>query len=417
MNLVSTAGLTAGARFWRYFTAGTISSTGTAVTAVALPLIAVITLRASAVQVGLLTAASYAAWLVLGLPAGVIVNQLPLRGTQVAMDLARAVGILSLPVAYALGSLTFVHLVAVALVVSFASVLFDVGNATFLPSVVPPQERTQRNSLMSASHSLTELGGPALGGGLVQLFGAVPTLLLDAASYLVSAVLLRSLPAVPVVRTGPTVPMRTQIRDGWAYVTRHPVIGRCMWAATAVNFVSGALLTLTPLYLVRTLGASPALIGLLIGTEGAGALLGATLTPRLVRRVGSARAVLAVSVGELVLALLLPLGSGGVGMVLFGLGNAGLAANVVVFSIITRTYRQNTSPPELLSRVMATVRFVSWGAIPVGALLAGVLAGLTSPRTALWVSVLFLLAPVVLVWVGPIARARDLEDVLSPAPS
>lgn len=170
-------------------------------------------------------------------------------------------------------------------------------------------------------------------------------------------------------------------------------------------------MTLTPLYLVRTLGASPALVGFLIGTEGAGALLGATLTPRLVRRIGGARAVLYASIGELVVALLLPLGSGGVGMPLFGLGDAGLAANVVVFSIVTRTYRQNASPPELPSRVMATVRFVSWGAIPVGALLAGALAGASSPRTALWASVLLLVIPIALVWVGPIAKAHDLEDV------
>lgn len=401
-------------RFWRFFAAGTISSTGTSVTSVALPLIAVITLQASPVEVGVLTAASYTAWLVLGLPAGVIVARLPLRGTQVVMDLVRAGAIVSVPIVYAVASLTLVHLVLVALVVSLASVLFDVGNATFLPNVVPPAQRTQRNSLMSASHSVTELGGPTLGGVLVQLIGAAPTLLLDTLSYLVSALLLRSLPAIPVVAQGPAPRMGAQIRQGWHYVVRHPVIGRCMWAALAINFVSGALLTLTPLYLIRTLGASPALVGVLIGTEGAGALLGATMTPRLVRRVGSARTLLVVSVGQLALAVLLPLGSGAAGMVLFGLGNAGLAANVVVFSIITRTYRQNASPPELLSRVMATVRFVSWGAIPVGALLAGVLAGASTPRTALWATVLVLVAPIVLVWVGPLARVRDLDDVPTP---
>jgi len=167
---------------------------------------------------------------------------------------------------------------------------------------------------------------------------------------------------------------------------------------------------------VRTLGASPALVGVLLGTEGAGALLGATLTPRLVRRVGSARTLLLVSGGQLLSAVLLPLGSDGVGMVLFGFGNAGLAANVVVFSIITRTYRQNASPPELLSRVMATVRFVSWGAIPIGALLAGVLAQATSPRVALWTSVLALVAPIALAWIGPLARVRDLENVPTPRP-
>jgi MFS family permease len=395
--------------FWTYWGAGTVSSVGSAVTSVALPLTAVVVLHASALEVGLLAAASYAAWLVIGLPAGVVVGRLPLRGTQLAMDLVRAVAVATVPVAWGLDALTLGHLVAVALAVSFASVLFEVGNMSFLPALVPKAELTSRNSLMSGTHATVQLGGPALGGVLVQALGAVPTLLVDAGSYLVSAVLIRRLPdrRVPV----PPEPgsMRSMIRDGWHFVVRHPVMGPCMWEATAVNFVCGALIALSPVYLVRELGAPAGLVGLLIASEGIGSLLGAALAPRLTRQVGSGRVTLLSGLAGAGAALLLPVGTGAAGMVAFACGNAGFAAGVVVGSITTRTLRQRVTPPELLTRVMATVRFVSWGAIPFGALAAGVLASATGVRTALWCTAVATFVPVLILWTSPVRGLRDLE--------
>jgi MFS family permease len=397
--------------FWTYWAAGTISSIGSAVTSVALPLTAVVVLHASAIEVGLLTAASYVAWLVIGLPAGVLVGRLPLRGTQLAMDLVRAAAVASLPVAWWLDALTFAHLVAVALVVSFATVLFDVGNMTFLPWLVSKEELTARNSLMSGTHATVQLGGPAVGGVLVQLLGAVSTMLVDAASYLVSAVLTRRLPERRVPAPTTPAPMREMIRAGWHFVVRHPVMGPCMWEATAVNFACGALMALSPVYLVRVLGAPPGLVGVLIATEGIGALVGAALAPRLTRRWGSARATLLTGLAGSCSALLLPVGHGAAGMVAFACGNAGFAAGVVVGSITTRTLRQAVTPPELLSRVMATVRFVSWGAIPFGALAAGAAASAFGVRAALWCTSVATFVPLLILWTSPVRRLRDLEAV------
>jgi len=397
-------------RFWRFWAAGTVSGVGSAVSTVALPLIAVTTLHASAWQVSLITAASYAAWILIGLPAGVIVSRLPLRQTQVAMDLIRALAIGSIPVAWWLGHLTLAHLVIAALAVSLSTVVFDVGNATFMTSVVGKDELTSRNSLVSATHSVTDMGGPSLGGVLVQYAGAVPTMCIDAISYLVSALLLKGLPRGEIrqVEAGP--PMISQIREGWHFVVRHPVIRPCMLVATSGNFVCGALMALTPVYLVRELGASPALVGALVATEGAGSLIGATLNPRFVVRWGTARAILLAELGAAIFALLIPAGSGGWALGLFGIGNAGFAAGVVITSINTRTHRQLASPPELLSRVRATVRFISWGVIPLGALAAGALASLTSARTALWVFCLFNLVSPVILWTSSVRGRRDLAD-------
>lgn len=394
--------------FWTYWTASTISSVGDAVTTLALPLTAVTVLHASAVQVGVLAAASWVAWLVIGLPAGVVVGRLPLRGTQIAMDLARAVALVSLPLAWWAGALTFVHLVTVALVIGFADVVFSVGSTTFLPAIVPKSDLNARNSLMSATQATTQMGGPSLGGLLVQLAGAVPAVLADAVSYLVSAALIRRLPAREVPQPAGRTRVLPMVREGWHYVVRHPVMAPCTWAATAVNFACGALLALAPLYLVRVLGAPAGLVGVLIATEGIGSLLGATLTPWLTRRAGSARSLLLAGLGGALCSLLLPVGTGATGMVLFALGNAGFATGVVILSINTRTFRQTESPPELLARVMATVRFVSWGAIPAGALAAGAVAGALGIREALCLTAASTFVPVVLLWLSPVRGRRDL---------
>ena len=396
--------------FWTYWSAGTVSSVGSEVTSVALPLVAVSVLHASALEVGVLAAASYIAWLVIGLPAGVIVERLPMRETLVAMDLVRALALVSIPIAWWLGSLTLLHLVVAALVVGFANVLFDVGNMTLIPAIVPTEELRARNSLMSGTHAATQLSGPSLGGLLVQLLGAVPTVLVDAFSYLASALLMALLPARRGPARQPSRP-RTMIREGWHFVTRHPVMGPCMWDATALNFVCGALLALSPLYLVRVLHAPPGLVGVLIATEGIGSLLGAAITPTVSRTIGSARVVLLASLVGAIFALLMPLGSGATGMLLFAIGNAGFATGVVVSSINIRTYRQVESPPELLSRVIATVRFVSWGAIPVGAFTAGAVATLIGIRPTLWLTCVAALLPLVILCASPLRTRRDLDEI------
>ncbi|MBQ1028673.1 MFS transporter [Micromonospora sp. C97] len=403
--------------FWRWWVAGTTSHLGSAVGALALPLTALNVLHASAFEMGLITAAGYLAYLLISLPAGVIVQRVPLRGMQVGLDLVRALAIASVPLAWWLGMLTVAQLIAVALVVSFANVLFDVANQTFLPEIVPAAQLQARNSLTSGTHAATTLGGPSLGGFAVAVLGAVPTLFVDAVSYLVSAVLLRTLPARRVQRSAERPPMVTMIREGWHFVLRHPIIGPAMWDATATNFVSGAMLALFPFYLVRELHASPVLVGLLIATDGLGTLIGAALTTRFTNRFGTARGLIIAAFVGVAGALIIPLGTGTAAFLAFAAGNLILASSTVVLSVTTRTYRMLASPPELLSRVIATVKFVSWGAIPVGGLLAGLLAGPLGARTTLLIfGALTVLSPIIYLST-PIRGLRDLPLDSAPAPT
>jgi hypothetical protein len=403
--------------FWRWWTAGTSSDLGSAVGGVALPLTALAVLDATPFQMGMIAAAGYVAWLVIGLPAGVIVQRLPLRGAQIGADLIRALAVASIPVAWWFGLLTIAQLVVVALAVSFANVVFFVANTTFLPEIVSRDQLQSRNSLASGTHAATQLAGPALGGLAVQFLGAVPTLLVDAISYLVSAALLRTLPARHGHRTDRPTPMGAMIREGWAFVVRHPMMGPGMWSATAINFVCGAQLALYPLYLVRELGAPAGVVGVLLAADGVGTLLGAALTTRFTTAVGTARGLIVAGFVATAGAFVVPWGTGWAGYAAFAVGNLVFSGGVVVLSVTTRTYRQIASPPELLSRVMATVRFVSWGAIPLGGLVAGALAGPLGSRSTLFiVATAALLAPLVLLF-SPVRGHRDLLDPTAPEPA
>lgn len=396
--------------FWRWWTAGTTSAVGSAVGALALPLTALTVLNASALEMGIITAAGYVAWIVIGLPAGVMVQRLPMRRVQIGADLARTAAVISIPLAWWLDCLTIPQLVIVALVIGFANVIFDVANSTFLPSIVSKEQLQSRNSLTYGTQAATQLGGPSVGGLIIQVLGAVPTLLVDAAGYLVSALLLRTLPECRAEAPGRRPPVRAMIREGWRFVMHHPVMGPCVWVATAANTVWGAQQALYVLYLVRELHAEPGFVGLLLAADGVGTLIGAVLTNRITARLGTARALIVAGFVSVAGALVVPLGTGRQAFVAFAVGSAVFSAGVVVFSVVTRTYRQIASPPDLLPRVMATVRFVCYSAIPIGGLVAGVIAGVSSGRVTLMIFVVVAACMPLVLLASPIRHLRDLTD-------
>jgi predicted MFS family arabinose efflux permease len=382
---------------------------------VALPLTAVLVVHASAFSVAAIAAASSVPWLVLGLPSGVLVSRLPLRATQVAMDLLRAAAIGSVPVVYWVGVLSVAQLITVALVVGSANVIFAVANSTMIPAIVTRDELTKRNSFMFASRGVAQLAGPGLGGVLVDVMGAAACMVLDAASYVVSAVVLWALPRpdpLPRSEMRPTeVRFRRQIADGFAFIGRDPVLRACFLLATAANLVGPAILTLTPLYIVRTLHEHAYVLGLVYAGEGAGALVGASLAPRLTEAWGSARVVLRCSLPVPLVLLLLPLAFKGWGAALYGLGIFGFIATLSVVGISVNTNQQRAVPAELLPRVLATTRFVTSGSAPLGALLAGGLATAFGVRVALVVVAAVGLATPLSTWTSRELRRRvNLED-------
>jgi hypothetical protein len=407
----------AGSRlFWRYWAGSTVSGVGTAVTSVALPLTAVLVVHASAFSVAAITAAGAMPWLVLGLPAGVYVSRLPLRGVQVSMDLLRAAAILSVPLVAWIGSLSVAQLVAVALLIGAASVPFSVANTTMIPSIVPPDELTKRNSLTAASRGISQLAGPSLGGLLVDAMGAASCMLIDAASYIISAAMLWGLPRPAVLRdSAERRSVREDIVDGLAFIRQQPIVRTTFTLSACINPLSEAAVALSPTYIVRTLHEPSYVLGLIYAAEGAGALAGAALAPRLSKKWGTL-GVLRRCVLPVPLALaLLPATFSGWGAALYALGFFGFTATLTVASITSITYQHRVIAPEMLPRIQGTTRVVSWGLAPLGALAAGALTTVLGIRgTLLLVAGSSLIIPItawaMLRTVEPPERSPDSAD-------
>ncbi|MEU8470940.1 MFS transporter [Streptomyces sp. NPDC029006] len=383
---------------------------GAQVTLVALPLVAVLELHASAFQVGLLTAAETAAFLLVGLPAGALTDRMRKRPLMIRADLARALAMASVPAAGAAHALTLVQLYVVALVTGVATVFFDVAHQSYLPQIVPRDQLVAGNGSLETIRSTAQVTGPGLGGGLVQLVGAHLAVIADAVGYVLSALFLLRIdqpeqPPEPVAGSS----LRKDIGEGIRFVTGHPLL-RVIAATTALaNLCAAVLMATQTVHLVRVVGLRPGALGLVLSASAVGGLLGALCAGRLAARFGQARVIVLSVLVTGPFAVLWPMsGHGAPGAVLFATGSTVVSFGAVVYNVAQVSFRQGLCPPRLLGRMNATLRFLMWGTLPLGALLGGALAEAYGPRTALaWCAAGFLVVPLPLL-LSPLRRMRDL---------
>ncbi|NJC73884.1 MFS transporter [Planosporangium thailandense] len=351
-----------------------VSLIGTQVTTLALPLTALAALHASAGQVAALAATGTAPFLLLGLPAGAIVDRCRPRRLMVSADLIRAALLISVPLAFAAGVLTLPHLYVVAAGIGALSVPFDVASLSVLPALVRPGRIAAANVRLEATRAIAETGGPALGGALVQAITAPVALVVDAVSYLLSALLLHGLPALPpAAPAGAREPLVAQIRAGIRFCLTHRYIRPLAMAAAWMNFWTQALLAVFITYAVRHLHLPAAAVGVVLGVANLGYLGGSLLTPWLNRRIGLG---LTIALGVLLhgayfgAALAprthpLPWLIGGFLVAAAGQG---------IWNVDAVSLRQTTTPAPMLARMNATNRFLIWGTMPLGAGAGGLLA-------------------------------------------
>ncbi|CAM3438026.1 MFS transporter [Isoptericola cucumis] len=367
------------ARLW--FGEG-VSVLGNATTSVLLPLVAVLELDASAFAVGLLTAATWLPWLVVGLPAGAWVDRLPARAVMIAADVVAAVGIVSVPVAAATGTLTLPHLVGVALVAGTATVFFRTAYVVFLPQVVPASQLEGANARLFGTESAMQVAGPGAGGAMAQVLGAAAGLVLDAASFLVSAVCLWRIrpgdrPAPP---RAPAAPLRVRIREGVAFVASDRYLRWFVVVGGISNFGLTGYAALLVVFLVRDVGLSPSGLGAAMMVGSCGGLLGATVATRLSRRLGSARATVVLMVAGGPPALLVGLGTTGPGIAWTVAGQFLVGLAVVAGNVLRAAWRQRYVPQSLMGRVTTTSQFVNFGTMPLAGLVAGALGSAIGVR-------------------------------------
>ncbi len=398
--------------------ASSVSALGSASTAVVLPLVAVVTLRASALAVGMLLAFGYCPWLLFGLPAGVWVDAIPRRALLIGSDLVRAVALATVPVAALAHALTFAQLLGVSFTSGVASVFAGIAEQSFVPQVVRESQLLSANSRLQGGEQVAAIAGPGVGGWAVQLFGGPLALLVDVASYLGSALCLWGIKYRDdrTAASASSISTVGRIRQGIGYLIRSRTLRPLAALAASFNLWAAGIGALQVPFLVRTVHLKPFVVGLLMSFEAPAALLGAMLAGRLTARLGSARTVMIAAVSGPACAVLMPLASPGAGMILFAAGAGGLALFTVVSSIVTRVYRQRAVPAEMLSRVTAVNRFLSWGMMPVGALLAGALSVALGIRAAfLFVAVAMVAVTPLPLLLSPMRKLRDFERIAAAA--
>jgi Na+/melibiose symporter-like transporter len=319
---------------------------------------------------------------------------------------------LSVPVAAWYGYLGIAQLLVVAFCAGTAKVFFRTAFQAYLPTVVGRDRLAAGNAMMQGSAATAEVAGPGIAGAMAQVFGAVMAVLVDAISFLVSALCLFGIRA----RERPTEdPRRTaglphQIAAGLRYVAGDPFLRTLTLFGALGNLILVAIQTLQVVFLVRVVGVTPGLAGLLIASMGLGGVVGAVSVRPIIHRLGTARTLLWCQLCTAPFGLLLPVTGHGTRLVPFALGSAVLAAGIVAGSVVTATFRQSYCPPYLLGRVTSVMSFLVIGVMPVGALIGGSAGSALGVRQALWILGGSLMLPVLVLVLSPISRLRDLPS-------
>jgi predicted MFS family arabinose efflux permease len=364
------------ASFRRLWAGQTASVFGTAVSALAIPTIAIVGLQAPTFWIGVLEAAQFAAFPVFGLIAGVWIDRWSRRATMLAADLVRAVALASIPLAALAHALGFAHLVAVALIVGAASVFFDVAYQAYVPSLVAATWLEHANARLEASSSVAQLAGGGVCGVLIALVGAPLAVVLDAASYLFSVAALAGIHVREAhrdeARAGEPLPFAAALREGLALVFRSPVLRALLAATASVNFGWSIISAVYLLFFYRVLHFSPALTGAVFALGNVG-FIGALAAPALGRRVG-AGPLLAVSLtGTVVATLAIPLALVLQPVVVIVCVQLAAAICIPLYNVTQLSLRQRMVPAAQLGRMSATMKTIVWGVMPLGALLGGAL--------------------------------------------
>jgi len=393
----------------------TISEIGTRISREGIPLTAVIVLSASPVEMSWLIAIGGVAALIAGPLAGTLSDRSHRKPLMIVADLGRALALAAVPWAYFNGWLSIPLLLGVAAVVGALTVLFDVAYPTFVPTLVAPGQLLEANSKLALTLSVAEVTGPALTGVLIKLVSAPVAILLDAASFVLSALsigwIARPEPAPQPHASDTPQSWWREAGEGVRYVFAHPLLRPVALRAATVSLSWGLFGALYVYYAIEVLRMSTVALGIVITLGGLGNLAGALVA----RRAGTRYPVGAVLIGATVwqglLNLLVPLASEPGWLAVALLGAAQLFGDVShpVFNINELTLRQQVAPPRALGRVNACMQLLAKGVFPLGALLGGALAAAYGPRTALLASALATLASSLWLIFSPIRKLRGHE--------
>ncbi|MEU7115067.1 MFS transporter [Streptomyces sp. NPDC046182] len=395
--------------FGRLFVATALGQLGDRIMFLALPLVAVAALHADEFQVGLLAAMTSAGSLLVGLPAGAWVDRMRKRSVMISTDLARALLLLTVPVAWWAGLLTIWWLYAVALVHGVLTVFFDVAYVSYLPHLVGRGNLVEGNSRLSVVRSVTSISGPTVAGPLVGLVGAPATLLASSVGMAMSglmAITIRKRERKPESSDRPQ--LAREIREGLKFVIKSPALRAIMLGDAIFNLFLVMYQAMMLVFLEREIGLQSVGIGLIFSGMGCGALLGALLATRVSKWVGQGTVIWLASLVTCPLTALMPLAQAGWSVYVAAIGLATFSMGGVVRVVTQSSIQQALTPDRLLGRMSATARFVSWGGIPLGGLLGGASGSVFGAAGTLWIGAAGMTLSVLPYLLSPLRTMRML---------
>jgi MFS family permease len=391
------------ASFARFWFADAVSNLGTFVSALALQLLLIETLHADQVDLGVVRSAQWLPYLLFGLVAGVVVDRVRRLPLLVGADVLCAALLATVGVLALYGRLTVPVLAVLVFVVGSASMFFNAAHQSLLPAIVPPGRLPGANARLSQTYSATQSLGPLVGGALVRLLSAPVAVLVDAASYAVSAATLTML------RVEERPPARArrrhvwaELREGGAWVYRHATLGPYAISLHLWFFANGIVTTVLVYFATTELHLDALAIGLVLAATGVTGVVGAGLAPRLGVRFGTGRVVVATEwASPLAYALLLLAHPGPWALPWLLLANALFGLAMGVKDPLTMSHRNLVTPDRLRGRMNATIRSLNWGSIAIAAPLGGWLAATWGNRFAIGAGVLGLAVAALVLWRSP----------------
>jgi MFS family permease len=376
--------------FMKLWIGQSISEFGTAVSQLAIPLVAVLVLNASAFEVASLGTVQFLPFILFTLPAGVWVDRVSRRMVLIVGDVGRALLLASIPAAYLLDALTLGQLYVVGFLVGVLTVFFDVAYQSYLPSLVDREHLVEGNSKLQVTVSGSQIAGPGVAGALVSAITAPYAIVLDALSFLVSGgftVAIRKREALPSPLHDGTKPrLRSELWAGLRYVLWHRYLLPQAISTGTSNFFSNVVFSIFVVYAVRSLHLSAGLIGVVFMGGGIGWLLGSVFANRLGSGLGVGRTTILGIAMTGPSALLVALAPKGFPMPFLVASTIVGGFGAVVYNIQQVSLRQAITPERMQGRMNAVMRFLVWGTIPLGSLTGGALASTVGLRATLFVA-------------------------------
>ncbi len=400
--------------FMKLWTGQTISQFGDEITGLALPLVAIITLGAGALEMGILGVVRFLPWIFFTLPAGVWVDRMRRRPILISADIARAALLATIPLAIIFDVLTIWQVYVVSFVAGTLEVFFDVAYQSYLPSIVERDELVEGNSKLELSRAGSSVIGPTVAGFLVEWVKAPLAIAFDAISYLGAALFIWLIrrpesgpePHDPAEGARPT--MWQEARAGLSYVAESPYLRNIAACTGTLNLFGNIGAVVMLLYIVNVLGLTPLTIGLIFAIGNSGVLVGALTGGRLAKRFGLGPVIVGTAMLSGVAFVFVPLAPVDDPFWFLVAGGMIGGFTAVVYNVNQVGLRQAITPDRMLGRMNATMRLIVWGTIPIGAIVGGIIGNLVGLQIALWVSAIGAFLGFLPVFFSPVRTLREI---------